>query len=207
MKKINIGTRLYEIATMDQYTECPDMYDARMTAIQIGNVVLPIRNKTDKSPGVYYQEGNFVCTVVKPDEEELSKYSSDNIIDYTKCKDIGDIISNDELVRNIENEILTTKDNIFNLTIGAEDTAEMAAVKEAINSKRIDIKQYEQRFDQFQNDLRLLRGKSITLAKMKSVCEKLDLEADIVLRDKAGCPNPMGKEITVKITGDGGDDQ
>ena len=103
-------------------------------------------------------------------------------------------------MRDIENEILTNKDNIFNLNIGPDDTPEMKAVKEAINLKQVDIKQYENRFDQFQNDIRLLKGKSITLGKLISTCNNFDISAEITLRDREGCANPMNSEIKINLT-------
>lgn len=204
MKKIQINKKIFEVVDMDEYTDHQDLYNPKLTAIELKDgSVLPIRNKNDIAPGIYYQQDCFACLVKKPNENEATEYSvnNQNMFDYGNCETIGDIMHNNTLVRNIENEILTTKDNIFNLNIGADDTPEMSAVKEAINTKQIDIKQYESRFDQFQNDLRLLRGKSITLAKMKSVCDKLDIEAELILRDKPECPNPMHKEIKVMITG------
>ena len=48
--------------------------------------------------------------------------------------------------------------------------------------------------------MRLLKGKSITLAKMKSIYDKFDIEAELILRDKEGCANPMNKEIKMNLT-------
>ena len=76
----------------------------------------------------------------------------------------------------------------------------MKAVKEAINLKKVDKKQYESRFDQFQNDIRLLKGKSITLGKMISICNNFDISAEITLRDREGCANPMNSEIKINLT-------
>jgi hypothetical protein len=77
----------------------------------------------------------------------------------------------------------------------------MKALKNAINLKQVDRKRYEDRFDQYQNDMRLLRGSTITLSKLVSICAAFDISADLTLRDKAyDIPNPMNTEITVDLT-------
>ena len=69
-----------------------------------------------------------------------------------------------------------------------------------IQYKQVDIKQYENRFDQFQNDIRLLKGNSITLGKLISTCNNFDISAEITLRDREGCANPMNSEIHINLT-------
>ena len=95
---------------------------------------------------------------------------------------------------------MATTDNIFYLKIGDDDTPEMKALKNAINAKQVDKKQYEDRFDQFQNDMRLLKGNSITLGKLISICGAFDISAELTLRDKPDIPNPMNTEIVVDLT-------
>ena len=112
----------------------------------------------------------------------------------------GTIIDYKMLDTKYKMTILTNKDNIFNLNIGPDDTPEMKAVKEAINLKQVDIKNYENRFDQFQNDIRLLKGKSITLGKLISTCSNFDIVAELTLTDKPGCANPMNSTIKIDLT-------
>lgn len=200
MKKVLLNGRLCSVSTISEYTDMVDVCNPKFTAIETEDNVLPIKNKTDEGPGVYYVPGGMCCRIVDPTEEEKDKYSKENIIDYSKCETIGDVIQKENLVRDIENELLTNKDDIFQLSIGVDDTPEMIATKLAINAKNADVKQYEPRFDQFQNDMRLLKGKSITLAKMKSIYDKFDIEAELILRDREGCANPMNKEIKMNLT-------
>ena len=206
MKKIGIGNKLYDVTTMNEYNEMKDAFNPKFTAIETSNgVTLPIKGKTDEGPGIYFQGNGMVALVEKPDQEHKKLYDSDKIIDYSNPKNIDDVINNDKLVRDIENDILTTKENIFQLNIGNDDSPEMVAVKQAINTKQVDIKQYESRFDQFQNDLRLLKGKSITLGKLISTCNNFDIDATLILKDKQGdIANPMNTEITISLT-DGGE--
>ena len=199
MPKALINNRLYDVVTMDEYTDNQDLYNPRFTAIEAHDKVLPIKNRNDSDVGIYYQNNGVVCEVKKPEPDDHT-YDSSNIIDYSDCKTVKDVINKDNLVRDIENEILTTKDNIFSLNIGPDDTPEMKAVKEAINLKQVDIKQYENRFDQFQNDIRLLKGKSITLGKLISTCDNFDISAELILKDRDGCANPMNSEIRINLT-------
>jgi hypothetical protein len=130
-------------------------------------------------------------------------YNSDKIIDYSNIKNIDEIIEKDKLVRDIESDILTTKENIFQLNIGNDDSPEMVAMKQAINTKQVDIKQYESQFDQFQNDIRLFKkSKTITLGKLVSTCNVFDIDATLILKDKNGgdVPNPMNTEISISLT-------
>ena len=108
------------------------------------------------------------------------------------------------MLRDIQHDIITTSDNVLKLNVGEMDTPEMKALKNAINSKAIDKKQYEDRFDQFQNDMRLLKGSSITLGKLISICSAFDIDAELTLKDKDDAPNPMGQEFTVELTCRGG---
>lgn len=200
MKKAKIGNKLYDVTSMDEYTQHPDLYNPRLTAIQGHGKILPIMSKTDIGAGYYNAQQNYMVSTVQKPEDDNHEYDESNIIDYSNCNNIQSIIKTNELVKNIENEILTTKDNIFNLNIGDDDAPQMKALKQAINMKNMDVRAYESRFDQYQNDIRLLRGKSITLGKLISTCDNFDISAELVLKDKEGCVNPMNAEIRVDLT-------
>lgn len=208
MKKMAIGSKIYDVTTAEEYTDYKDAYNPKFTAIEIKEqgIVLPIKGKLEEGPGVYFQGNGMVAKVEKPTEDNISNYSSDKVIDYSNPKNIDDVINKDNLVRDMENDILTTKENIFQLNIGNDDSPEMIAIKQAINSKQVDIKQYESRFNQFQNDIRLLKGKTITLGKLISTCDNFDIEAVLTLKDKKGkIANPMNTEFKINLT-QGGDE-
>lgn len=200
MKKAEINGKLYSVCTMEQYTNNPELYTPKFTAIETNNVVLPIRNKgTEDGVGVYYQPESMCSIVQKP--ENKAEYSSDNIIDFNNSKSISEIFEKQQIIRDIQDEIMTTTDNILSLKIGDMDTPEMKALKTAINLKHIDPKQYEDRFDQYQNDMRLLKSDSITLGKLISISKALDISADLTLRDRdSDAPNPMNQSITIDLT-------
>ena len=201
MKKAEIDGKLYSVTDMNDFTDHPDLYTPKFTAIETpGGCVLPIKNRTtDSGPGVYYQTGAMVAMVEKPDN--LTDYSADRIIDFTNTKCIGEVFEKQQIIRDIQDEIMTTSDNVLCLKIAEKDTPEMRALKTAINLKRIDTKQYEDRFDQFQNDMRLLKGNSITLGKLISISNALDISVDITLRDRdENTPNPINQTIMIDLT-------
>lgn len=201
MKKAEIDGRLYSLTEINDYTEHPDLYNPKFTAIERPNeCILPIRNRTtDTGPGIYYQTGAMVAMVEKP--YNMAEYSPDKIIDFTNPKSIGEVFEKQQIIRDIQDEIMTTSDNVLCLKIGEKDTPEMRALKTAINLKRVDPKQYEDRFDQFQNDMRLLKGNSVTLGKMISISNAFDISVDITLRDRdESTPNPMNQTIIIDLT-------
>lgn len=202
MKKIEINNRLYNnVVGIDEYTDHMALYNPKFTAIERpGECVLPIKNRTtDTGPGIYYQTGAMVAMVEKPDN--MADYSPDKIINFDNAKSIEEVFEKQQIIRDIQDEIMTTSENITCLKISDKDTPEMKALKTAINSKRIDAKQYEDRFDQFQNDMRLLKGNSITLGKMISISGAFDMSAVLILKDRDdNVPNPMNQTITIDLT-------
>ena len=102
-------------------------------------------------------------------------------------------------------QILTDADNIYIPIIGDEDGPEMVALKTAIGSKKCDINKYAFRFGpNFLNNKRLLKEKNITLNKLILMADNLDMEAELILRDKNhDVPNPMGQEVHAILTGGG----
>ena len=205
MKKMEINRRLYSVVSPQEYGEHQNLYNPKSTAIEIPGTgtVLPIKNpNTDIGPGIYYSSSSDVLgDVVKPTEEEQPEYSADKIIDFTNAKDVGEIIQKNELLRNIQEDLMVSgKENILCLTTGPNDTPEMRALKGAINAKQIDKKLYEDRFAQFQNNMRLLKGSSITLSKMIEICTGFDIACELTLKDKDGAVNPMNTEISLDLT-------
>ena len=198
MKKIELENRLYNVVPLSEYNDHQDIHSAKFTAIEHSGTVLPIRSKTDTGPGVYFQNGGMVSVVVKPEHPE--RYSADKIIDYDNATSIADVIRNNQIIKDIQSEIMINSEDKLQLNVGESDTPEMKAMKLAINAKQVDKKNYEDRFPQFQNDMRLLKGSSITLAKIISICDAFDISATLTLSDKEDAPNPMNTEISIDLT-------
>lgn len=202
-KKMRIGDRIYDVTTLDEYTKFKDAYPAQYTAIHIPeeHIVLPIKNRYEEGPGIMV--GNTIAYVDAPNENEAPAYDDNEIIDFDNCKSIHDMMENQRIVRTLERDILTSPDNIFMPKIFDDDSPEMKAIKTAVLNKHIDLDKYEPRFgSNYNNDKRLFNKSNISLSMLKRVCDALDIDATLTLKDKGDdIPNPMGQTIEVKLTG------
>ena len=199
--KAKIGDVIYDVISYDEFVKNPTMYGQYDAIDGEDGYLYPIRSKADTRPG-FYPGGGAIDFYKIPTPSESTMYRKDNIIDFTKAEDLKDVIRSQQALRNAEHTILTTIDNVFAPEIGPDDTPEMAAVKQAIIDKHIDLDKYEPRFGMnYNNDKRLLRRGSITFGKLRSICDALDMKATLVLEDAADdVPNPMGRVITAEIT-------
>lgn len=200
-KKMRINDKIYDVTTIEDYSKHKDAYIPQYTAIHDPgtNMVLPIKNKYDKGPGIYV--GTGLAYIEEPEDKE--SYSDKDIIDFDNSKNIHDMMEKQRVVRSLERDILTSPDNIFMPKIFDDDSAEMKALKTAVLDKHIDLDKYEPRFgSNYNNDKRLFNKSTISLSMLKRVCEALDIEATITLTNKTDdVPNPMSKPIEVKLTG------
>lgn len=202
-KKMRINDRIYDVTSLEEYTQYKDAYIPQYTAIHDPetNLVLPIKNRYEEGPGIVI--GNGVSYVEEPEEEELENYLDKAIIDFDNSKTIHDMMEKQRIVRTLERDILTSPDNIFTPKIFDDDSPEMKALKTAVLDKHIDLDKYEPRFgSNYNNDKRLFNKNTISLSMMKRMCEALDIEATLILADKnEDVPNPIGRTIEVKLTG------
>ena len=205
--KTVLDGKMYDVMSIEQLTTLPqEAYDTRFTAVRVGDEVLPFKASTDTGPGIYSFPNNPISTVVHPsNEEEVEAYSADKIIDFNNVDTIEELMQKQSLCRDLEREILITSGNIFKPVISEEDTPEMAALKEAVCCKNIDIDKYVGKFSSnFSNDKRLFKDTSITLNKMKTIMKALDMKGTLIIEDaNPDVPNPIGKKIVVNIIEDG----
>lgn len=209
VSKAKIDDRIYDVVNFDDYVANPSAYDSNFTAIVEGDTLYPIRGRNDTRPGLY--PGNPFYRYVDPEEDEKKRYSSENIIDFDDVKSIKDVIEKQNKIKNAENAILTTVDNVFIPRIDENDSPEMVALKQAVIAKEIDLDKYEQRFGpNFNNDKRLFNRNTITLTKLKTMFDVLDMKATMIIEDKSpDVPNPIGRQVIVDLTNnttDEGDD-
>ena len=198
-KKMKVNNRLCNVVSLSEYDKHRDLYNPRFTAIESNGYVYPIKNKNDPpGPGIYYEPN---AMVVKIDKTTDPRYSAVNIIDYSKARDINDILNNNVIIADIMKEVMVNGDNVLHLKVSPQDSPVMAALKNSINAKMADKRDYEDRFEQYQNDMRLLRGTTITLRKLIEICTAFDINVSITLSDVPGCPNPMGDPIVANLTG------
>jgi len=189
------------------YVENPTMYSSASMEVQDkdGNsFILPFRGKSDDRPGIY-PDGSIYFIKTPDSNIEESEYNKQNlnIVDFSDTTNVKDFLNKNAQIRDMETNVLTDIDSVFTPPLLADDSPEMRAFKEAITSKKIDISKYSQRFgDNFLNDKRILKTNSITMNKLISMSKKLDIEVELRLRNtNPDVANPMGKEITVILTG------
>ena len=189
----------------DVYSNNPSIY--YMTALEISHneqsYLLPFRGKSDDRPGIYPDGHIYFVKYPENNEEELL-YNKNNIevIDFSNVKNINDFLNKNNQVREIENLSLSDSDEIFNPPISGKESEHMKAIKKAIIAKHMDIDRYASRFgENYLNDKRILKSDDITMNKLISICNKLDIEAKLILNDKnSDIANPMGTTIEAILT-------
>lgn len=202
LEKAKIEDVIYDVISIDEFYQNPNGWNS-YTAIK-GNdgYIYPIRTRTDSRPG-FYPTG-ALDFFKPPTYGEASAYSQQNVINFRDATNLREIIMTQQKLASAERTVLTTIDNVFTPEITENDTPEMKALKEAVIEKHIDLDKYEPRFGpNYNNDKRLLKKKSITFGKLRSICNALDIKATITIEDASGdVPNPIGRAITVELTGE-----
>lgn len=181
-------------------------------AVEIDGYAFPVKNKKPDGVGLYPLDPlcKLAKVVLPTTEKEKKEYSmKTNSVDFSDVKDIQNIIEKQNEVNKLESTMLSNIDNVYKPPMFDTDMPEMQAMKKAIIAKNIDIDSYAHRFgtkSNFVNDKRCLNGEpSITIKKLRRICNALDINATLTLQDKPGVVNPMGKIISVDLTS-GSDD-
>lgn len=203
-KKGKVNGKIYDVIDMDEYKAHPDIYNNSFTAIEKEGLLYPIRNN-NLAPG-FFVKNQVMGVYVQPSSiEDRDMYSAENVIDFSSATNMKEIIEKKAQYKDLEREILCDADNIFKPVIRDNDAPMMKALKEAVIEKNIDINKYETRFGStFNNDKRIFNNSSITLNKLISTADALDMKVTVSIEDKNDdVPNPIGKVITVDLIGGG----
>lgn len=202
-KKAKINGRVTTVVTPEEALN-NQLYQDKFTSVEVNDTILPVKKSYDPTtPGFYILGNGKIGKIIYPSDEDKNEYSSENAIDFSNIQNMKDLINKQEEVKRMESEVLSNSDNLFKPIPKENDSPEMKALKEAICLKNIDIDAYADRFlDNFNNDKRLLKGPSITISKLKSICDKLDMKVTVIISDASPTvPNPIGKPISVDICG------
>ena len=202
LEKAKIDDVIYDVISIDEFYQNPSAVNAYTAIKGDDGYIYPVRTKTDNRPGFYPTGG--LDFFKPPSYGEASTYSQQNMINFREATNIREIIKTQQKLASAERTILMTIDNVFAPEITENDTPEMRALKEAVIEKHIDLDKYEPRFGpNYNNDKRLLKKQNITFGKLRSICNALDIKASITIEDASGdVPNPIGRTITVELTGD-----
>ena len=198
--KAKIKNVMYDVCTLEQYTQNPNQYLKNHTAIVEGDYLYPVLSATQIGPGVHVNPG--MISYFQTPTDNIEEYKKENAIRFDDVKDIATMIDKLEAVKKIEDDVLTSADNIFSVKIKPGDTPEMVALKTAVNEKKIDLDKYEHRFgSNYHNDKRLFNKPSISLGMLKRVTSALDMQVTMTIEDIPDAPNPIGRKIEVQLNG------
>lgn len=198
--KAKIKNVMYDVCTLEQYTQNSNQYLKNHTAIVEGDYLYPVLSATQIGPGVHVNPG--MISYFQTPTDNIEEYKKENAIRFDDVKDIATMIDKLEAVKKIEDDVLTSADNIFSVKIKPGDTPEMVALKTAVNEKKIDLDKYEHRFgSNYHNDKRLFNKPSISLGMLKRVTSALDMQVTMTIEDAPDAPNPIGRKIEVQLNG------
>lgn len=204
IKKGKADGRIYDVMTHDEYVKILEYETGGNIAVEENGYMYPRRGANDDRPGIY---SNSVYSVYKhpKTEDELDNYSMDNVIDFDSSSMV-EYINKTNRLKNMEREVLSSTDDKFMPSIHENDEPELIALKKAVTAKGIDLSKYAPRFgSSYQNDKRIFNDNRISMFKLKSMLDNLDLKGTIRIQDKnPDVPNPMGKVIEVDLN-DGGE--
>lgn len=209
VNKAAVNGQIVDVLEYDEYSanraNYEDRNDIAIKSSKNGeDYILPIKGQygsNSTNPGVY-NAGCIDFLVYPETDSDKEKYSAKNMISMSNKDNIRDLIKAGDEARKLDEDFITSPDNITNIPIKVTDQPELKCLKMALNAKKIDIDKYAGRFgDNFPNDKRQLKNSSATLNIIKRYCDNCDMEAILTLRDKnPDVPNPMGCEITVSLT-------
>ena len=212
LKKISIDNSMKNLVAFEEYVNNPKLYIPNETAIDVNGYALPVITPSALElgdVGIAATTNTFITKFNMPNKENESKYrikGNEKLVDFSGSSSYHEVIEKQNMVRNLENEILTNSDNVTKFRIGDNNSPMMAGLKEGINAKNCNIRLYESRFDgNFLNDIRIMNEDDISLKKVIKFGNAMDMKIEVVISDKnESVPNPMGKEIRFEIT-DGGE--
>ena len=207
-KCLPTGTSILDVVPIEEYSRNPGSYLPKSTAIDFGqNIVLPVISESDKGPGIIIKSNSPFARIQIPDGYDCSKYSKDNVIDFTDSQNMAEFMQKQTLLHQLEKDVLSSPDNIFNPSVEVDDSPAMQLLKEAVAQKHIDLDKYEARFgSNYANDKRLFNKSTISMPMLVRLCNALDIKATLTLEDAEGdIANPMGSTMSIEITEQGGD--
>lgn len=159
-----------------------------------------IKDRSDANkPGIYKLGGEIIF--IEPTGKDKDKYDIDNVNELS-LSSIFDAISEDitKFVQPSDIEIINNNSETFTPTLRPEDDFLKHIVKQAILLKRINLKNYR---DRFSNEYALNNMKSglskstkMTVPNFIKWCEILGLDWEMTIRDNGeDTINPLPEEI------------
>lgn len=202
--KVTIKNKLYDVTTLEEYLKNPDLFINGHVAIKDeSGYVLPVLNTNSPVDAVGINVGPTISKINLPSEDNKDMYSSDRVVDFNNAKSYKQLVAMQNAVMDMEKEIITNPDNTSHYAIKEEDSPAMRLLKEAVNSKHINLDNYEHRFgSNYNNDKRTFNKPNVSLGMLERMANALDMRLTLTLRDVSDdVPNPIGHPISIDITG------
>lgn len=195
-KYIDIKKEIYKVKKFNPDKKCKKGF-----AYIKGKYVYPFMgepNDEKNKVGVYYTEENGYKFIRPLNKKKADKYHIQNI--YEINTDSINTIIKHEGVSDLDLDVILGETNdVFTPKISDQDNAMQRLIKEALELKQVDIKNYLGRFrdagDLSNYKRALLHHGKMSLEKFIKWCNVLDLDYKITISDKKGAPNPMGQDI------------
>lgn len=206
MKKMKIGRTIRDVIDEKEFIRRtntnPDLVNALAddTAVVKDGYVYPV-NRVFSNNVMGVTDYGPILRYSKPNDIDITEYEAKNIIDFDNIQGFEDAIEKQAQLDNAERSILMNSENIFSPIPKETDVPEMAAFKQFVTQKHIDLDSYKGRFgSNFNNDKNTFEAPNITFFKLKRLCNALDMKCYLTFEDVPGCPNPAGVKITTCIT-------
>ena len=208
MKKAILNEKMYNLISKEEYASKREYYNsANSIAIEYQydeNTTIGLPVTQNKNTTGVYSNGPLFYFNVK--EEDMENYICDesNVIDFTNINNMADYYENCIRYNDAEREIITNTINQSKPIIKEDDSPLLKITKQTICDKNIDMDKYADRFENYNNDKRILSNKDITIKKSSLMLENLDVDTYIITTNKEGdVPNPMPNPLIRKISGNG----
>lgn len=216
MKKAILNDKIYNLITKEEYFNKKDYYDTTDSIAiesqfpyknQMVDIGLPL-TQSKNIIGAYRNENSPILYLNVKDEDKLDNYicKDSNVIDFSNIDNMSQYYENCIKYNDAEREIITNTINQSKPIIKEDDSPLLKITKQTICDKNIDMDKYADRFDQYNNDKRLVSSskKDITMKKASMMLDKLDVDTYVITTNKDGdIPNPMPHPLIRKVSGEG----
>lgn len=208
MRKLTIEGKMCDLLTKDEYIKNKDFYDTDNVAIETNynnhHIGLPIA-KNKNANGIYIG-GPLTYYNIPSNIEDYECNTQNRYIDSSKVSNLNEYYEMTIQYSDAEKEIVTSNINQSKPKIKDSDSPLLKLTKQTIIDKNIDLDRYSHKFDNYNNDKRLLSSSNndITIKKANNMLEKLDVDIYIITANKnPNVANPMPNPLIRRVSGDG----
>lgn len=209
MKKAILNGKMYNLISEEEYLRNKEYYNSvNGVAVEFfyGTEMIGLPIVQSKNPVGIFSNGPLIHYNMP---EDITKYicnEENNFIDFSNVTNISDYYDKCIRYTDAEREIITNSVNQSKPKIKESDSPLLKLTKQTICDKNIDMDKYADRFENYNNDKRLLSSSNndITIKKSNAMLENLDVDTYVITTNKEGdVPNPMSKPLVRKISGNG----